>query len=165
MSKKCRCGKEFATERALEQHVESKRGDGAHGATGGRGRKKKPSSFGREGGGGGEGRADGVLDKSSLQDPVNSAGYWLERSSFRGTKSFGAFECSGCLNVWLSAHAFKSYGQGCRTCEVESLPKFLWVNTENSVREKDANPERPHDSGRCEACRRGVCSRAREGGF
>lgn len=95
--------------------------------------------------------------------PVDTEGIWVLRDNFRGTKSFGFFKCRGevCSKTWLSAHAFAKYKQGCQVCETESRPKFLWQNLERKNRDNfddvqdDEGP--PHDQGRCEACRVGVC--------
>ena len=86
-------------------------------------------------------------------------GHWVPRQDFRGRKSFGAFECRSCKKVWTSAHAFKAYGQGCKRCNSEFLPTFMWVNTGVRTRVDDAaaNPDKPHDIGRCAACRNGDC--------
>jgi hypothetical protein len=86
-------------------------------------------------------------------------GYWVHRAQFSGTKSFGWYQCDGCDKTWFSAHAFTQYRQGCQSCETQTLPCCLWVNT-GSRNNNDGRPERddgPHDSLRCEACRQGAC--------
>jgi hypothetical protein len=96
---------------------------------------------------------------AALKAPVSSPGQWVPRKSFTGRKSFGAFECDLCKKVWVSAHAFKEYKQGCQQCEAESLPLFMWHNFEHNDRHDDEGrtDDKPHDSDRCEACRAGVC--------
>ena len=48
--------------------------------------------------------------------------------------------------------------QGCKECETEGYPIFLWVNTprDDDDDEEDSEDEdkyaKPHDRGRCEAC-------------
>lgn len=106
------------------------------------------------------------LQPEQLNPPVESGGEWVMRDEFRGRKSFGAFECSNirCGKSWVSAHAFPIYLQGCQACNVESLPKFMWVNAERDERsegDETGKLDGPHDSDRCEACRKGVCSASR----
>ena len=66
---------------------------------------------------------------------------------------------------WTSAHSYKPFKQGCQRCETMSFPVFMWVNEGNYDSDDDDDDEEedgpPHDSSRCEACRRGVCDRAR----
>lgn len=81
---------------------------------------------------------------------------------FPREKSFGAFQCPICMGTWTSAHAFKIYTQGCKKCDVEGLPLFMWLNEQSGSNEREFNDkesETPHDSERCEACRRGKCIR------
>lgn len=96
--------------------------------------------------------------------PVPTPGRWLLRKDFRGTKSFGAFFCS-CGRKWITAHAQKKYKQGCQVCEVESLADYMWQNevsdsdyASSGDSDSDDEAKPPHDSSRCEACRKGVCS-------
>ena len=111
---------------------------------------------------GGRGRArpsGGTLTADSLLSPIDTPGNWVAREEFHGNKSFGAFEC-GCNKVWLSAHAYTNYSQRCKRCEAESLPSFMWVNTDNGERREKAaiDKNKPHDRERCEACRLDVCT-------
>ena len=106
---------------------------------------------------------DTGLSADELDDPVGEPGEWIPRLEFNGRKSFGAFECK-CRKIWVSAHAYKDYEQGCKGCEQKSLPKFMWVNVvrvraPRDVREVD--PNKPHDTARCGACRAGVCDALR----
>jgi len=63
---------------------------------------------------------------------------------------------------WLSAHSYKRYKQGCQRCETESLPVYMWVNDylksdddDDEINDDyDDQDKAPHDSARCEACRR-----------
>lgn len=97
------------------------------------------------------------LGISDIPDPISLDGHWTIRSKFQGRKSFGFFICN-CKKTWLSAHAFKEYKQGCKSCEVETFPKYLWVNTElNKKEEIIKNLDKPHDRLRCEACKLGIC--------
>lgn len=95
-------------------------------------------------------------------NPVDTAGSWVNRDQFTGPKSFGFFQCSNCFKTWLSAHAFPKYKQGCKSCELESLPVLLWKNEgiDTRNRERFEDEDKPHDHVRCEACRQGVCLRA-----
>ena len=46
--------------------------------------------------------------------------------------------------------------------DVEELPLFMWLNEQSGSNEREFNDkksETPHDSERCEACRRGKCIR------
>jgi hypothetical protein len=130
------CNKTFVSSRALEQHSSSQ-----HGQT-------NPTSKG-------SGRNNG----HDHDDPYPGIeGYWIPRQRFRTTKSFGSYQCH-CGNDWFSAHAHKNYRQGCQSCEDESYPCCMWVNTESDNREKRSweEDDKPHDRARCEACRRGEC--------
>ena len=90
--------------------------------------------------------------------PVESAGEWVLREDFPGKKSFGFFKCT-CDKTWLSAHAYKIYEQGCKTCEDFSKPVYMWVNNDVRVEPKlpVTDETRPHDKTRCEACSLGLC--------
>ena len=93
--------------------------------------------------------------------PVDTLGDWVLTEDFEGRKSFGYFVCR-CGRFWLSAHAQPAFRMGCQGCEHEVLPYYMWQNHDKSKRnrrrEEDDN-KKPHDSSRCEACRRGVCDR------
>ena len=98
-------------------------------------------------------------------------GYWIKRQDFVGTKSFGVFICFKCRGErgkpgkrWQSAHAFKQFAQGCQGCESLYRPWFMWVNTSERDQNRDGmddEEDKPHDSGRCQACRAGVCTAGR----
>lgn len=106
-------------------------------------------------------RSRSINRRSHTHDPphANIQGYWIRREDFEGEKSFGRFYCPKCKKHWGSAHAYTRYGQGCQRCEIRSLPCCLWVNTGTRSYERDSEEnDGPHDSRRCEACRRGVCS-------
>ena len=96
-----------------------------------------------------------------LEPPVNTPGYWILRNAFNGIKSFGVFVCENkkCNNRWKSAHAYKIYRQGCKSCDQYTLPTYMWVNENTHIRDNDAikDTDKPHDSERCEACKVGVC--------
>ena len=109
----------------------------------------------------------GTLSTKDLADPVDSGGFWVPHSEFTLKKSFGAFECS-CGKTWVSAHAFgpsSNYKQGCKMCNVETLPKFMWVNDtakkDTTIKVLDLT-KKPHDYSRCEACRAGGCVAAQK---
>ena len=130
------CAKSFNSEAALNQHRDAKH------------RKTNP-------------RNSGSNRRTHAHDPphANIQGYWIRRDDFEGEKSFGRFYCPKCKKTWGSAHAYKQYGQGCKRCETRSLPCCLWVNTGPRSYERDSEEDDgPHDSRRCEACRRGVCT-------
>ena len=95
------------------------------------------------------------------EDPVSSLGFWQAREKFSGRKSFGFFACNSCgTSSWVSAHGFKSYKQACKKCNQYSLPVYLWVNQEDRKAGGDRDDKKkPHKSGLCEACARGVCTR------
>jgi hypothetical protein len=57
-----------------------------------------------------------TLLAESLDPPVDADGEWVERSRFRGRKSFGAFQCPDCLKTWVSAHAQGRAKCGCCHC-------------------------------------------------
>eukprot|EP00798_Chlamydomonas_sp_ICE-L_P018590 gene18590-25102_t len=143
-----KCFKLFDSEGALEQHTEAKHHSQHHST-----------------------RHDDLrLDE--LEAPFGMPGEWLKtqdwvRRSPRGRKSFGAFKCMPCGRTWLSAHSYPRYKQGCKGCDAEYLPIYLWHNDPSSPRDEDDNEDyddegedKPHDSERCEACRAGVCDMA-----
>lgn len=101
--------------------------------------------------------ADVHQSKNKILRPPfeGAAGEWVLCSEFQGIKSFGCFEC-GCNNRWTSAHSFPVYVQGCRECEDESLPRYLWANAGEGG--KQAHEDKPHDTKRCGACRAGRCN-------
>jgi len=75
-----------------------------------------------------------------LDAPVETPGQWVLRKDFVGQKSFGFFKCQDCQETWISAHAFKLYKQGCKTCETYFLPMFMWVNAEQRRRNPGDQP-------------------------
>ena len=88
-------------------------------------------------------------------------GYWIIRDNFDREKSFGYFECNKCKNMhWKSAHAYRDFKQGCRSCDTETLPGYMWDNMP-IFKKKPTKLIGPHDSDRCEACREGVCTFSR----
>jgi hypothetical protein len=96
----------------------------------------------------------------SPQPPFQGAvGAWVKRRDFEGRKSFGIFMCHRCKRkTWRSAYAMKKFRQGCKKCNKQLLPKFMWENSATREnREKNMQKKGPHDSRRCEACRLGVC--------
>lgn len=101
------------------------------------------------------------------EDPPfpGARGVWVARADFVGIKSFGRFECSGsgCDNTWASAHAYKLFKQGCKSCEKKSFPRWMWVNDDTDRTDSESErevPTRPHDRRRCDACAAGVCTAA-----
>lgn len=88
----------------------------------------------------------------------DAVGEWVEPEQCTQLKSFGWFECVLCDKEWMSAHAQAGYAQGCKTCNNEDLPVCMWQN-EFGVGDKreGAATTKPHDRGRCEACRAGSC--------
>ncbi len=96
------------------------------------------------------------LQIGSLDPPFPGVdGEWFLTEDFVGEKSFGWFECRGCWRSWPSAHAWAEFNQGCQKCEVEFLPKFMWVNFGQRCERDDDSSESddgPHDCERCEAC-------------
>jgi len=93
--------------------------------------------------------------------PVDEPGEWVARDEFRGKKSFAFFRCKNCKKTWMSAHGYKQFKQGCKRCDEDYLPLFMWKNHNKRRSVEDMESERldgPHDSSRCEACRRGVCT-------
>jgi len=131
------CHKAFGSDKARDQHCSD----------------KHPTSKKSK-------KAHGKSRESHEHNPPfpGADGYWIDRNSFFGDKSFGCYECGGCSKRWFSAHAYCRYKQGCQRCEEESLPCCMWVNTGNSERNGDSDSEDgPHDRARCEACRRGKC--------
>ena len=103
------------------------------------------------------------LTIEDLDDPVDTGGHWVSLEDFDGRKSFGAFECKcSRKKFWVSAHAYATFKQACKRCDVYTLPKFMWVNDPSdysdsrTVMKLDA--DKPHDVERCEACAAGVCS-------
>lgn len=91
--------------------------------------------------------------------PLDVPGHWVLRGDFPGKKSFGFFVCDACGKWWLSAHAFRRWEQGCKSCEHKSLPYLLWWNEQPrgvGPAHRDLN-DRPHDQARCQACSMGVC--------
>ena len=95
--------------------------------------------------------------------PIESSGHWIEREKFPGDKSFGYFFCFTCAgkSAWISAHAFKRYKQGCKTCDTYFLPVYMWVNDHgndsNEYRDIEESEKKPHKRDLCEACRLGQC--------
>jgi len=90
--------------------------------------------------------------------PVDSEGEWVHPHEFKGRKSFGYFQCLNCRKTWLSTHSFPKYQQGCKRCEIERYPLYLWQNYTKDVKDKDkVDKTKPHDVARCEACRAGEC--------
>ncbi len=136
-------------------------------------KKKQPKPWGR--------RAD------QLALPVDTEGAWVDwwgtlrsmlfradvmtrhdflcewnSDDFEGIKSFGYFECPSCKKTWVSAHSYPDYTQGCKRCDTEYYPKFMWENQERHYpRDEDKTvmeeTDKPHDMERCEACRAGLC--------
>ena len=88
----------------------------------------------------------------------DAVGEWVEPEQCTQLKSFGWFECVLCDKEWMSAHAQAGYTQGCKTCNNEDLPVCMWQN-EFGVGDKREGvaTTKPHDRGRCEACRAGSC--------
>lgn len=103
------------------------------------------------------------LTIEDLDDPVDTGGHWISLEDFVGRKSFGAFKCKCCSGkTWVSAHAYADFKQACKSCNVYTLPKFMWVNDPSDDSEsrtvKKLDADKPHDMARCEACAAGVCS-------
>ena len=104
--------------------------------------------------------SEGEISSKNLPIPVDTEGYWVKREKFFRDKSFGYFVCKDCTKTWLSAHSYKKYKQGCKGCETENYPKYLWFNSiriEKDPKFEELNKEKPHDKERCEACHLGFC--------
>ena len=88
-------------------------------------------------------------------------GYWELRENCPTTlKSFAFYECTiTCRKRWSTAHGFQKFKQGCKKCNTEVFPKFMWINTgsHTSRDRNDTEESKPHDYERCEACQRGMC--------
>ena len=97
--------------------------------------------------------------------PAPSLGKWVIREEFGRGKSFGFFKCEKCNHDWVSAHAFKMYRQACKSkfCNTYSLPRFMWRNLGQHKRGNKTS-QGPHDRSRCEACALGVCDAPSYGG-
>lgn len=134
-----RCFKAFTTEKGALMHSEVKHGE-------------RGSS---------NGYAATTTDLHGHEDPYPGIqGYWMRREAYnKGRKSFGWYLCNSCCKTWFSAHAHKFYRQGCQCCETESYPCCMWVNTGYGDRSNriERDEDKPHDSARCEACRKGDC--------
>lgn len=91
---------------------------------------------------------------------ADADGEWVDPQQCNQRKSFGWFECVCCNKTWMSAHAQARYAQGCKMCNVETLPVCMW---QNSFKYKETDQPttvatiKPHDRSRCEACRAGMC--------
>jgi len=82
------------------------------------------------------GNYDG-FDKSMISLPYDGCkGEWIEREVFDGQKSFGFYECSKCFNTWLSSKSFKDYRQGCKYCNKDNYPLYLWKNETKNIKLK-----------------------------
>ena len=90
-------------------------------------------------------------------------GNWVLSKNFDGNKSFGSFSCFRCKKDWTSAHSFPGFKQGCKRCNREYYPRFLWENNDYSDDSSDSDSNDyvesngHHDSSRCQACRYGIC--------
>jgi hypothetical protein len=92
--------------------------------------------------------------------PVDTPGEWVYTDEFEGRKSFGWFNCGRCGKCWISAHAQPKYKQACKSCNAYSRPILMWQNSEKGKqdkRDKRNESTKPHDRGRCEACKKGDC--------
>eukprot|EP00445_Apocalathium_hangoei_P017794 CAMPEP_0203891752 /NCGR_PEP_ID=MMETSP0359-20131031/35009_1 /ASSEMBLY_ACC=CAM_ASM_000338 /TAXON_ID=268821 /ORGANISM="Scrippsiella Hangoei, Strain SHTV-5" /LENGTH=194 /DNA_ID=CAMNT_0050813589 /DNA_START=40 /DNA_END=624 /DNA_ORIENTATION=+ len=122
---------------------------------------------GDKGGSGGKGRSNSGGKHWRPDPPVDEAGRWVEREEFEGRKSFAFFRCE-CRKTWKTAHGYPDYTQDCKSCDASCLPTYMWVNDEQRLhpdgdrRQSSDDVGTPHDSARCEACRLGVCSQARD---
>jgi len=129
------CSKHCRSERALEQHTLDKDG----------GRNDRRSS-----------RRQRSHEHLAPHEEIE--GYWVRAQTFKAGKSFGRYQCPNCKKQWGSAHAFREFKQGCKRCEMKSFPCCLWVNTDENHHDTGSDDEKgPHDSARCEACRKGKC--------
>jgi hypothetical protein len=97
---------------------------------------------------------------ASIPCPVDAPGEWVPREEFLGRKSFGWFSCNKCNKSWVSAHAQCIYTQGCKRCETKSYPIYMWKNEGRKQNDetKKIDTIKPHDSKRCEACKKGDCT-------
>merc|ERR1712100_352199 len=114
----------------------------------------------------GRGKGKGKSREPRVPDaPVDSAGKWVLREDFPLKKSFGFYACR-CGRTWTTAHAQKEYRQGCKGCDTDCYPYYMWLNDPNGPRRERADRDEldgPHDFERCEACRKGVCGAVRMG--
>lgn len=107
--------------------------------------------------------------KATLFDvlvPAGIKGKWVHRKKYKNsdTSSFGKFKCSECNHVWVSAHAWKNYGQQCQRCKRNGKgkklikPWLLWANAkgEPTKKESDNKVKKPHKSALCERCIKGL---------
>ena len=103
--------------------------------------------------------SDEDCDLEMLSPPVDTDGEWVTLRHFNGRKSFGYFKCTGCQNIWTSAHSFKDYTQDCKKCDDSEYPTYMWQNANKGDRQahKVDDNKKPHDKARCEACRAGEC--------
>ena len=96
----------------------------------------------------------------------NILGRWVKRRDFAGENSFGFYQCCNCTKlrglktIWISAYAYKSYGQGCKVCNdklwVNAI--FLWQNYDwNHRGVKGHKTYEKHLKDLCEACDLGFC--------
>ena len=119
------CEKDFASGRALRQHVLDKHG--LHACLG------CLKWFGST-------RALEVHDcgRPSIEDltpPFRSAvGSWVPLAKSTVAKSFGVFWCPTCKKRWFSAHAHRvePNQQQCEDCLAYHPPVFMWVNETKS---------------------------------
>ena len=96
---------------------------------------------------------------AGLYPPFDGAtGRWeLHSNCDTSMKSFSYFECA-CGKRWVSAHGFARFRQGCKQCDTETFPKFMWINADTKHKTPTTTEEDgPHDQQRCEACRSGQC--------
>lgn len=92
----------------------------------------------------------------------DETGAWYKRHFCTDQKSFGLFKCPKpeCNNQWMSAHAFKQYGQQCTRCLGQYVYAFvLWQNksSEGCSQQKVDKHKKPHKAELCQACMLGKC--------
>jgi len=133
------CDRRFRTEAATAQHARAK-GRGHYVYYGSESESEESESF-----------------FPPLPFP-GADGEWVDTSDFEGVKSFGCFVCD-CNAWWMSAHAWKHYGQDCKTCGDRNRAMYMWVNTfaRPVDRDRDGPSDGPHMRDLCEACAAGVC--------
>jgi hypothetical protein len=96
-----------------------------------------------------------------------AAGRWVPLLAFTPEKSFGVFWCPPCDKRWFSAHAYRSdpsepNEQQCNDCLEYHPPVFMWVNEDSDGPIYVRRGKRPaHRAELCRRCQSGKrCTKA-----